>query len=150
VPNIVLKEYDDTILSRFNYDVKIRPWLDEGISQEVLNNAEIGYFPGADQITIPHFDKDGRFIGLRGRYLCEADCELYGKYRPVYTNGQLYNHPLGMNLYNFNNSRRNIPRVKKAIVFEGEKSVLKYQTYFGFDCDISAACCGSNLTAFQM
>lgn len=150
VPNIILKEYDDTILTRFNYDLKIKPWLDEGISQEVLNHAEIGYFPGADQITIPHFDKDGRFIGLRGRYLCDADCELYGKYRPVYVNQQLYNHPLGMNLYNFNNSRRNIPKVKKAIVFEGEKSVLLYQTFFGYDNDISVACCGSNITSYQM
>jgi hypothetical protein len=29
--NVVLKEYDDTILSRFNYNVKIDPWLSEGI-----------------------------------------------------------------------------------------------------------------------
>ena len=32
-PNVVLKEYDDDILSRFNYNVKIAPWLKEGISQ---------------------------------------------------------------------------------------------------------------------
>jgi len=62
----------------------------------------------------------------------------------------MYNHPLGMNLYNFNNSRRNIPKLKKAIIFESEKSCLKYQTYFGFENDISVACCGSNITAYQM
>ena len=150
VPNIILKEYDDIILTRFNYDVKITPWLDEGICQNILNHAEIGYYPGGDLITIPHFDKDGRFIGLRGRTLCQQDGELYGKYRPIKVNGQLYNHPLGMNLYNFNNSRRNIPKLKTAFIFESEKSVLKYQTMFGLDNDIAVACCGSSVSAFQM
>ena len=148
-PNIVLEEYDDTILSRFNYEVKLKPWLDEGISQQALDHAEIGYYPGDAQITIPHFDKNGRFIGLRGRTLVEEDAEKYGKYRPMKINGQMYNHPLGLNLYNFNNSRCVIPQMRKAIVFEGEKSVLKYQTYFGFDNDISVACCGSNLSSYQ-
>jgi len=86
-PHVILEEYDDTILSRFNYDVKIKPWLDEGISQQVLDHAEIGYYPGDAQITIPHFDKDGRFIGLRGRTLVQAEAEQYGKYRPIRVNG---------------------------------------------------------------
>ena len=150
LPNIILKEYDDSILERFNYDVILDPWLNEGISQEVLSHAEIGYYPAEAQITIPHFDKDGRFIGLRGRTLSEYDATLYGKYRPIVVNNIMYNHPLGMNLYNFNNSRRNIPKLKKAIILESEKSCLKYQTYFGFESDISVACCGSNITAYQM
>ena len=45
---VELKEYNYDILERFNYGVKIRPWLDEGISQEVLENAIIGYYPGGD------------------------------------------------------------------------------------------------------
>ena len=150
IPNIILKEYDDSILNNFNYQVKIKPWLDDGISQMAITNAEIGYYPGADQITIPHFDKDGRFIGLRGRTLSEADAQLYGKYRPIFVNNTLYNHPLGLNLYNLNNSRRHIPQYKKAIVFESEKSCLLYQTHFGFESDISVACCGSSLTEYQM
>lgn len=147
---IILKEYDDEILSRFNYHLKIKPWLDAGITQEIIEHAKIGYYLGTDQITIPHFDKDGRFIGLRGRYMSKEDCELYGKYRPIFVNGQQYNHPLGMNLYNFNNSRCIIPKVKKAIVFEGEKSCLLYQSYFGIDNDISVACCGSSLSSHHM
>ena len=148
-PHIVLEEYDDTILTRFNYDVKIKPWLDEGISQQTIEHAEIGYYPGEAQITIPHFDKNGRFIGLRGRTLVTEDAEKYGKYRPMKINGIMYNHPLGLNLYNFNNSRCVIPKMKKAVVFEGEKSVLKAQTYFGFDNDIYVACCGSSLSSYQ-
>lgn len=46
--NIILKEYNKEILDRFNYDVKIGPWLKEGISQEAINNADIGFYPGGD------------------------------------------------------------------------------------------------------
>lgn len=148
--SVVLKEYDDVILSRLNYNVRITPWLREGISHVALKNARIGFFPGGDQITIPHYDANGRFIGLRGRTLCADEAEKYGKYRPVKINKQLYNHPLGMNLYNLNNSKDNIRRMGKAIVFESEKSCLLYQSYFGVDNDISVACCGSNLSAYQI
>ena len=147
---VELKTYDETILSRFNYAVKITPWLNEGICQDALDQAMIGFYPGADQITIPHFDADGKFIGLRGRTLCAEEGERYGKYRPIKIGKDLYNHPLGMNLYNFNNSKDNIKLARKAIVFEGEKSCLLYQSYFGLENDISVACCGSSLSAHQV
>ena len=87
---------------------------------------------------------------MRGRSLCKDECELYGKYRPIHLNNQWYSHPLGMNLYNLNLSKNAIKIFKKAIVFEGEKSVLKYKTYFGLNNDISVACCGSNLSSHQV
>ena len=62
----------------------------------------------------------------------------------------MYNHPLGMNLYNLNNSKDAIKIIKKAIVFEGEKSTLLYKSYFGLENDISVACCGSSLSAYQI
>jgi hypothetical protein len=148
--DIVLKEYDKSILDRLNYDVQLTPWLKEGINREVLKYNKIGFFPGTDQITIPHFDKNNRFIGLRGRFMSAEDVERYGKYRPMKINNQLYNHPLGMNLYNLNNSQSGIKTIGKAIVFEGEKSSLLYQTYFGIENDISVACCGSNISAYQI
>ena len=147
---IVLKEYDPIILSRFNYDVKILPWLEEGITQEVINHNRIGFYAGGDQITIPHYDEASRFVGLRGRTLSKEEGELYGKYRPLKINQQLYNHPLGMNLYNLNNSKNNIAIMKKAIVFEGEKSTLLSASYFGIENDISVACCGSNVSLHQI
>ena len=148
--DVCLKNYDDVILSRFNYNVKIGPWLDEGMTQDVLTKATIGFYPGGDQITIPHYDKDGRFVGLRGRALNKEEAERFGKYRPLKINGELYNHPLGMNLYNLNNSKDNIQKIEKAIVFESEKSCLLYQSYFGIENDISVACCGSNISAYQI
>lgn len=147
---VTLKEYDTTILKRLNYTLKLTPWLKDGISQDAIDNAIIGYYPGGDQITIPHFDKDGRFVGLRGRSMCAQESELYGKYRPLIINKQLYNHPLGMNLYNLNRSKDNIAKMKKAIIFESEKSVLQFQSMLGFNADVTVACCGSNVSAFQM
>lgn len=147
---IVLEEYDRTILNNFNYNVAITPWLKEGITQESLRKAQIGYYPGGDQITIPHFDKDGRFVGLRGRSLCQEDCDSFGKYRPIKVNGILYNHPLGMNLYGINWNKEAISIMRKAIVYESEKSVLLFGSYFGWENNCSVACCGSNISFYQM
>lgn len=147
---VKLEEYDSSILDKMNYSLKLFPWLKEGISQEAIENNHIGYYLGGDQITIPHYDKDGRFIGLRGRTMCKDEAAQWGKYRPLRVNGQQYNHPLGMNLYNLNNSKDNIKTLGKAIVFESEKSCLMYQSYFGKDNDISTACCGSSISAYQI
>jgi hypothetical protein len=40
--------------------------------------------------------------------------------------------------------------MKKAIVFEGEKSPLLYASYFGLDNDITCASCGSALISYQV
>ena len=148
--HVDLKPYDDSVLQNLNYKVKIKPWEDEGISDTILEHARIGYFPPTGQITIPHYDKDNNFIGLRGRTLVKEDAEKYGKYRPIVIGRKQYSHPLGMNLYNLNNSKDNIKLSKTAIVFEGEKSSLLYQSYFGLENDISVACCGSSISAYQV
>ena len=148
--SITLKEFDDTVLKNLSYNFILTPWLKENISQEVIDYAQIGYYPGLDQITIPHFDADGRFVGLRARTLAQDDAERYGKYRPMRIMDQLYNHPLGMNLYGLNWAKNAISTLGKAIIFESEKSVLKYMTYFGIENNISVACCGSSISAYHI
>lgn len=147
---VLLKEYDRIILNRFDYNILLRPWLTEGISQKVLNQAKIGYYPGGNQITIPHFDINSRFIGLRGRTLSSEDEENFGKYRPIKVNGIIYSHPLGLNLYNLEHSKMPINKIGKAIIFEAEKSTLKMRSLFGANSDISVACCGSSISNYQM
>ena len=144
-----LEEYNPDILERFNYNLKLTPWLKEGISQKAINENKIGYFPGGDQITIPHFDPNGRLIGLRGRTMCKEEAERYGKYRPIKVNGILYNHPLGLNTYGLNKAKENIKLMGTAIIFESEKSVLMYQSYFP-DSNIAVACCGSSISSYQI
>lgn len=145
---IQLKEYNPVILTRFSYP-RIASWEREGILPEVSRKNLIGYYAGGDQITIPHFDIDGRFVGLRGRFLAEEQANRYGKYMPLKIGKQQYNHPLSMNLYNLNNSKENIAKAKVVIVFEGEKSCLKYQSYYKHENDISVACCGQSFSTYQ-
>jgi hypothetical protein len=60
--------------------------------------------------------------------LCREEAEKYGKYRPIRIGKTLYNHPLGYNLYGLNKNAPAIKLFKKAVVFEGEKSTLKYDS----------------------
>ena len=114
-----------------------------------ITNHNICYNPSSQAIVIPHYNENGFLIGIRERTLIKEN-EIYGKYRPTYLDKQMYNHPLGFSLYNLNNSKNNIKILKKAIVFEGEKSPLLYESYFGKENDISVACCGSNLSSYQL
>lgn len=146
---IILPEYNPIILTRFSYP-RIQRWEEEGISKEVSRKNLIGYYPGGEQITIPHYDINDRLIGIRGRALGDEEAQRYGKYRPLTVNKVQYNHPLSMNLYHLNKTKDNISQVKTAIIFESEKSCLQYQSYYGEDNDISVACCGSSISSYQI
>lgn len=142
-----LKIFDKKIL-KFLPQPLILDWAKDGISREIMNLRHICYDPSGHNVIIPHYDKDDNLIGIRARTLIEEN-EKYGKYLPATLNGKMYNHPLGFSLYNLNNSKNNISILKTAILFESEKSCLQYATMFGAENDISVACCGSSLTAFQ-
>lgn len=148
-PTPILPEFDDTILSRFSYP-RIAGWEKEGILPDVSRRNHIGYYAGGEQITIPHYDINGRFIGLRGRALASDEADKYGKYRPLKINNIQYSHPLSMNLYHLNVSREAIERVHAAVVFESEKSCLQMESFYGPEYSIGVACCGSNLSSFQV
>lgn len=149
IPRIQLKEYNPVILTKFAYP-RIASWEAEGITARTCRRNLIGYYPAEEQITIPHFDVNGRLVGLRGRFLGEDMAERFGKYRPLTINGIQYSHPLSMNLYNLNNSKEAISRNRVAIVFESEKATLMYQSIYGIEQDISVACCGGNLSSYQV
>ena len=145
---VEMKIYDNKILTYLPHP-RILPWEQEGISKEVINYHNICYNPSSQAIVIPHYNIDGELVGIRERTLIKEN-ETYGKYRPMYLNKQMYNHPLGFNLYNLNFSKENIKRTKKAIIFEGEKSPLLFASYFGQENDITVAVCGSSLSSYQV
>lgn len=140
--------YDENIL-KYLPRPRIKDWEDEGISAEVSAAAGICYDPKMNGIVIPHYDIDNNLIGIRERTLIKEQ-EQYGKYRPAILNGIMYNHPLGFNLYNINNSKNHIKKLQKVFVFESEKSCLKYASYFGCNKDISVAICGNALNNYQV
>jgi hypothetical protein len=145
---VELKVFNDKILSFLPTPI-IGPWEKEGITREVITDRGICYNPASQGIIIPHYDVNNNLIGIRERTLVKEN-EKYGKYRPAILNGQMYNHPLGFNLYNLNNSKDNIKTMRKAIVWEGEKSSLLYASYFGIENDITVATCGSSLINYQV
>lgn len=145
---VELKAYDDKFLKNFPCPI-ITPWIDEGIDQEIMNRAGICYDPKNQGVVIPHYDINNRLIGIRERTLIQEQAEKYGKYMPARIAGKMYNHPLSFSVYNLNHSKENIQKIKKAIVFESEKSCLKYRSFFGEENDISCAVCGSNLIKYQ-
>lgn len=145
---IDLHIYDEKIL-RYLPRPRFKEWEDQGISPEATAAANICYDPHNNGIIIPHYDINNNLIGIRSRTLIKEQ-EQYGKYKPAILNGKMYNHPLGFNLYNINNSKSQIKIFKRAFVFESEKSTLKYSSIFGLDNDISVAICGSALNNYQL
>ena len=145
---VELEEYEDKFLSFLPRPI-ITPWLEEGISQESMDSHEICFDPKNQGIVIPHRDINNRLIGIRERTLIQEQADNYGKYMPAKIGGKMYNHPLSFNLYNLNFAKENISRIEKAVVFESEKSCLKYRSYFGAENDISTAICGSSFINYQ-
>ena len=145
---VELKTYDEKVLK--NLPHPHLPWEKEGITAETCNRYGICYNPKSQSIVIPHYDDEGKLIGIRERTLIKENAEIYGKYRPAYINNKMYNHPLSFALYGLNMNKDNIRKIKKAIVFESEKAVLQYDSYFGPESNISVACCGSNLITYQL
>lgn len=142
---VELKTFDNHVLDYYPQP-RILDWEREGISYSQLKKYNIKYDPVAQAILIPYYDINNQLIGIRQRTLVKDD-EIYGKYRPACLNGILYNHPLGFSLYNLNNSQKDIKSIKKAIVFESEKSVLQLNNMLNID--IGVAVCGSSMTEYQ-
>lgn len=145
---VELRIFDNKIL-QYLPRPRIITWEQEGIKKEVMDHRGIAYDPKNQGIVIPHYDINNQLVGIRERTLIKEE-ENFGKYRPAILNGVMYNHPLGFNLYNLNNSKDNIKIIKKVIVYEGEKSSLLYASFFGEENDISVAVCGSSLISYQV
>lgn len=144
---IVLKEYDSCVLDVFKFYRTVE-WAREGISEETMRKFHISYYNYRNKIVIPHYDIDGRLIGIRGRALEPDEEKLYGKYMPLKVENTLYKHPLSFNLYGIYENKNDIKKYEKAIIFEGEKSVLKYGDLYNYN--ISVASCGSSLNYKQI
>lgn len=116
-------------------------WLKDGITKESMERFNIRYSIPQNKIIIPHYNPDNELIGIRGRALNEWEVENVGKYMPVQIEGKWYSHPLSLNLYGLNKTKKNIERTGVCFLFEGEKSVLQFD---GFDFpNCAAAVCGS-------
>lgn len=145
--NTTLPEYDSKVMDVF-LPYPHEEWLDEGISYETQQKFNIAYYMKDERIVMPHYDIDNRLIGIRGRAMKEEDIEAGKKYMPLTVEKRLYNHQLMFNLYGLHKTKHAISRIRKAFIFEGEKSVLKCEDFYGED-NFSVAVCSSNITNFH-
>ena len=142
-----LDEFNKNILNVFS-DVYPSSWIDECITIEAMKKFDIKFHLPSWKAVIPHYDMDGRLIGIRGRAFLEQDVLSGKKYMPMYIEGVSYRHPLQYNLYGAYQNLKTIKRLKKVIIFEGEKSVMMCESFYP-DNNFALAICGSNLSDYQ-
>jgi DNA primase len=143
----MLPEYSSNVLDCF---VRQYPneWLSDGISAETMDKFNISYSISQNKIIIPHYDVDGRLVGIRGRALNEWEIENIGKYTPIRVEQTWYKHPLSMNLYGLNITKDNIRNRGICFLVESEKAVMQMENFSFPNC--AAAVCGSNFNKYQL
>ena len=145
---VQLPEYSKNALDCF---VKRYPqeWLDDGITKEAMDMFDISYSIAHNKIIIPHYDIEGRLVGIRGRALNEWEVENIGKYAPIRIEQTWYKHPLSMNLYGLNVNKENISRTGICFIAEGEKSVLQAESFSYPNCTV-ATCGSAGINKYQL
>lgn len=141
------KFYDSKILDYFDAKTFYQGWIDEGISEKTMMKYQIKWYEFQKHIIIPHFDINGNLVGIRRRSLKLEDAR--NKYMPEFLEGKSYEHSLGLNLYGLYQNQSAIKKQKKAIIVEGEKSVLLSDSYYG-NKSIAVATCGFNISEWQL
>ena len=142
-----LPQLDKKILNRFVFDKGVlKIWKDEGISFNTMEKYGIKYDPIENCIIIPNYDINNNLISIRGRFLGE---DAAAKYKPIVYGRKVLSHPSAFNLYGININKAAIQASGKAIIFEGEKSVLMMDTYYGNN-NCSLATLGKNISIQQI
>lgn len=140
--------YSKYILDRF-MKYHHPSWLKDGISNYAMDKFNIRFFIQQNKIIIPHYDINGNLIGIRARALNEEDIAEGRKYMPISLYNKTYNHPTGQNLYGIYENREALKLFRRAVIVEGEKSVMLGYDYYGED-SVIVACCGHNISIYQI
>ena len=143
-----IPEYDSSFLKR----MRTRPyigWELEGISKETQIKYEIKKSSINEAIIFPHYDDEGRLVGIRQRNLLPEAIKAYGKYRPATLAGVMYTSPLSFYLFGLDKNKEAIKRTKRAIIFESEKSVMKLDSAIDPKYNNSVASFGMNFSYYQ-
>lgn len=143
-----LPSYDEKVLRVFDDKYHVS-WVRDYISPDIMKKYNIKLDILRQRIIIPHYDIDDRLVGIRVRNLDEDIVERGMKYVPLFTSKTTnYRHMTGSNLYGLNITKDNIETVKKIVLFEGEKSVLALDTFYGGK-GIGVGVSGANLSEYQ-
>lgn len=121
---IIEREYllDDVMLKYKK--IPIQEWIDEGISQEVMDKYNVRYDEIGNRIVFPVWDNEGNIISIKGRTTIPNFKELklrkYTYYYPIKTNNFLWG---------YYQKKDTIQKEKTVIIFEGSKSVMKVESW---------------------
>ena len=146
--NINLPYYDENILNFFD-DYFPSSWIEEDISEEEMDFFGIKMWLSQLRAIIPHRNLEGKLIGIRCRNFLQQYIDEGKKYMPITIQNLTYKYPTGLSLYGIYENKDNIKRIKKVIIFEGEKSVLKYGSYYGRNNNIALATLGTTIHLYQ-
>ena len=126
-----LPVYNHHVLECFTQQPRfLDPWMSEGIGYDTLVEFGVRFDMVRNRIVFPVIDHKGRLVGIRVRNFSQADIDAGRKYMPLWHNEELYNCPKMMVVYGYYQNRQILKRTKEAVVFEAEKSVLKYGSCF--------------------
>lgn len=145
---IELPKYDEYILNMFD-DYLPLSWHEEGINEEISTYFNIKYYMNQNRAIIPHYDILGNLVGIRSRGFFKSDVDSGKKYMPITIQGLTYRYPMSFNLYGIYQNKENIKQIRKAVIFESEKSVLLYGSYYGQENNIALATCGMTFSLYQ-
>lgn len=126
-----LPVYNKNVLECFTQQPRfLDPWLSEDIDYNVMVDFGVRFDMVRNRIVFPVIDHIGRLVGIRVRNFNQSDIDAGRKYMPLWHNDELYNCPKMMVVYGYYQNRQVIKKLKEVIVFEAEKSVLKYGSCF--------------------
>lgn len=129
--------YEDNILLNLK-NIYYQEWLNEGISVETLIKYEIKWYERQQQIVIPCRDRSGNLIGIRCRNTIPESVEK-AKYQPLMLLNEIdYRFNTNDYFYGISYNWASIEAQKSVILVEGEKSVLKADTFFGRNSNVLA------------
>jgi len=145
---IILPTYNNHILDIFD-EYYPDSWINEGIKEDILKYFNIKFYFNQLKAIIPHYDINGKLIGIKSRNFLKEEIDAKRKYVPITIQGLTYKYPVQFNLYGLFQNKRAIIKNKEAIIFESEKSVYKYGSYYGQENNISVAVQGMNISLYQ-
>ena len=135
--------YDDSILNYLDNYYHIS-WLEYGITEKTLDKYEIKWYNNKNQIVIPCRDEYSNLVGIRIRNIDPLE-EV--KYKPLeLLDGNIYKFPTNKFFYGENFNKQNIIRTKSVILVESEKTVMKFDDWYGENNNICLGLYGSNLS----
>ena len=113
------------IMDRYPFDEEgLKPWLDEGISLSSLRKFEVRYDSSTNSILFPIKDEHGNILVIKARLLDQRKLD-----RGVPKYSCLSKWGLNDTLYGLFENRQAILDNKEVIIFEGEKSVMKCDSW---------------------